>query len=125
MNEMNLVSVTPALDLEIKQNSIKAQIITRLTELKLNEQRFKVNPDIILLGCNLIENLVKNKKINKKQLLLDVFNHIYALQPEDLVIVDSQIEFLHSTKAIKKLSGFYLFCCSVREYFFKSKKKEN
>jgi len=125
MNDMNLVSVTPALDLEIKQNSIKENIISRLTELKLNDQKYKVNPDIILLVCNLIENLVKNKKIDKKQLLLDIFNHIYALQPEDLVIVDSQIEFLHSTKSIKKLSSFYLFCCSVREYFFKSKKKEN
>jgi len=124
MNEMNLVSVTPTLDLEIKQNTIKAQIISRLTELQLNDQKYKVNPDIILLVCNLIENLVKNKKINKKQLLLDVFNHIYALQPEEIVIVDSQIEFLHSTKAIKKLSRFYLFCCSVREYFFKNKKKD-
>jgi hypothetical protein len=121
---MELVSVTPTLDLEIKQNAIKAKIITRLTELQLNDPKYKVNPDIILLVCNLIENLVKNKKINKKQLLLDVFNQIYVLQPEEIVIVDSQIEFLHSTKAIKKLSRFYLFCCSVREYFFKSKKKE-
>ena len=124
MNDMNLVSVTPTLDLEIKQNTIKAQIISRLTELQLNDQKYKVNPDIILLVCNLIENLVKNKKINKKQLLLDVFNQIYVLQPQDLVIVDSQIEFLHSNKSIKKLSKFYLFCCSMREYFFKNKKKE-
>ena len=100
MNDMNLVSVTPTLDLEIKQNTIKAQIISRLTELQLNDQKYKVNPDIILLVCNLIENLVKNKKINKKQLLLDVFNQMYVLQPQDIVIVDSQIEFLHSNKAI-------------------------
>lgn len=123
MNDMNLVSVTPTLDLEIKQNTIKAQIISRLTELKLSDQKYKVNPDVILLVCNLIENLVKNKKINKKTLLLDIFCQLYNIQAPDRVIIENQIEFLHSNKSIKKLSKFYLFCCSVREYFLKGKKE--
>lgn len=121
---MEHVSITPSLDLEIKQNAVKTQIVTRLTELKLIDQKYKVNPDIILLVCNLIENLVKNKKINKKQLLLDVFVQIYNIQANDRVIIESQIEFLHSNKAIKKLSKFYLFSCGVYEYFFKNKKKD-
>ncbi len=124
MNDTNLVSVTPTLALEIKQNDIKAKIITRLAELKLNDQRYKTNPDVILLVCNLLENLVKNKKINKKQLLLDTFVQIYNIQAQDRVIIESQIEFLHSNKAIKKLSTFYLFACGTYEYFFKNKKKE-
>jgi hypothetical protein len=123
-DNMDLISITPTLALEIKQNEIITKIVNRLTELKLNDQRFKLNPDVILLVCNLLENLVKNKKINKRQLLLDVFNQIYVLQPQDIATVDSQIEFLHSNKSIKKLSKFYLFCCSMREYFFKNKKKE-
>jgi hypothetical protein len=124
MSNITLVSVTPSLDLEIKQNEIKAKIITRLTELKLSEDRYKTNPDVILLVCNLLENLVKNKKMNKRKLLVDILNQIYVLQPQDIATVDSQLEFLHSNHAIKKLSKFYLFCCSVREYFFKNKKKD-
>lgn len=122
---MDLVTVTPSLALEICNNEIKSKIVSRLTELKLNDAKYKTNPDIILLVCNLIENLVKNKKINKKQLLLDVFVQLYNVQPNDRVIIESQIEFLHSNKAIKKLSKFYLFSCGVYEYLFKSKKKEN
>ena len=49
MNDMNLVSVTPTLDLEIKQNTIKAQIISRLTELQLNDQNYKTNIIIKLI----------------------------------------------------------------------------
>ena len=121
---MDLVSITPSLDLEIKQNEIKAKIVSRLTELKLIDAKYKSNPDVILLVCNLLENLIKNKKINKKQLLLDIFVQLYNIQAADRVIIESQIEFLHSNKAIKKLSKFYLFSCGVYEYFFKSKKKE-
>ena len=121
---MDLVSVTPSLAVEIKQNEIKTQIVSRLTELKLIEQKYKVNPDVILLVCNLLENLVKNKKISKKQLLLDIFVQIYNIQANDRIAIESQLEFLHSNKAIKKLSKFYLFACGTYEYLFKSKKKE-
>jgi hypothetical protein len=120
---MDLVTITPSLELEIKQNEVKSKVIARLTELKLNDQKYKTNPDIILLVCNLIENIVKHKKINKKQLLLDIFVQLYNIQAPDRAIIESQIEFLHSNKAIKKLSKFYLFCCSVREYFLKGKKE--
>lgn len=121
---MDRVTITPSLELEIRQNEIKTKIIDRLTELRLLDVKYRSNPDIILLVCNLIENLVKNKKINKKQLLMDIFVQLYNVQPNDIVLIESQIEFLHSNNAIKKLSRFYLFCCSVREYLFKSKKKE-
>lgn len=120
---MDRVSITPSLDLEIKQNEIKSKVVARLTDLKLIDTKYKTNPDIILLVCNLLENLIKNKKINKKQLLLDIFVQLYNIQPPDRAIIETQIEFLHSNKSIKKLSKFYLFCCSVKEYFLKGKKE--
>jgi hypothetical protein len=120
---MDYVSITPSLYLEIRQNEIKAKVVALLTELRLIDCRFKVNPDVILLVANLLENLIKNKKINKKQVLLDIFVQLYNIQAPDRAIIETQIEFLHSNKSIKKLSKFYLFCCSVREYFLKGKKE--
>jgi hypothetical protein len=120
---MEHVSITPSLDLEIRQNEIKSKIVSRLTELKLNDAKYKSNPDVILLVCNLLENLIKNKKINKKQLLLDIFVQLYNIQAPDRAIIETNIEFLHSNKSIRKLSKFYLFCCSIREYFLKGKKE--
>ena len=125
MTELSIVSVTPSLGIEIKQNEITKKIIERLTELGLNDPKYKNSTDVILLVANLIEHLVQKerglKKINKKELLLNIFVKVYNIQSNDRLIIENQVEFLHSNKAIKKLSKFYLFCCSAYEYLFKKK----
>jgi hypothetical protein len=121
---LDLIAVTPNLSLEIKANEIKAKIIKRLDELKLTDQKYKLSQDILLLVANLIEHLVKDKKINKKQLLLDIFQQVYNIQANDRSQLEMQLEFLHSNKAIKKLSKFYLFACGAFEYLFKKKEKK-
>lgn len=124
MTDLSIIAITPNLSLEIKQNEIKSKIIERLTELKLIDPKYKTSQDVLLLVCNLLEHLVKDKKINKKQLLIDLFIEVYSAAGTDLIQIESQLEFLHSNKAIKKLSRFYLFCCSAYELFFKSKAKK-
>jgi hypothetical protein len=126
MSDLSLIAITPNLSLEIKQNEIKTKIITRLTELKLNDPKYKMSQDVLLLVANLIEHLVKDKKINKKQMLLDVFQLLFNINANTLEknLIEQQLEFLHSNKAIKKLSKFYLFCCSAYELFFKKKEKK-
>ena len=123
-DKLDLVSITPSLALEIKQNEIKLKIINRLNDLKLIDPKYRTSQDIVLLVCNLLEHLVKDKKISKKQLLLDIFHQAYNILPNtnERCIIEQQLEFLHSNKAIKKLSKFYLFCCSTYEYLFKKKK---
>jgi len=121
-DKLDLVNITPGLATEVKIQQIREKIIARLTELKLLEQKFKNNQDVLLLVCNLVEHLVKDKKIKKKELVLDIFTSIYN-NPNDRQLVDSNIEFLQSNKAIKKLSKFYLFCVGIYEYLFMSKKK--
>jgi len=121
---LDLIAITPNLSLEIKQNEIKTKIIARLTELKLNDAKYKLSQDVLLLVANLLEHLVKDKKINKKQLLLDIFVIVFNIQAPDRLQIENQLEFLHSNKAIKKLSRFYLFCCSAYELVFKSKAKK-
>lgn len=122
---LDLIAITPNLSLVIKENEIKSKIIARLGELKLNDAKYKTSQDVVLLIANLLEHLVKDKKINKKQLFLDIFQAVYNINSStiDKTQVESQLEFLHSNKAIKKLSKFYLFFCGICEYFKKSKKE--
>jgi len=115
---------TPSLAIEIKQNEIKDKIIARLTELKLIDQKYKMNNDILLLICNLAEHLIREKKIKKKELVFEILQQVFNINAHEKLILDANIEFLHSNKAIKKLSKFYLFCVSSYEYFFKSKSKK-
>jgi len=121
---LDLVSITPNLANEVKVQQIKEKIILRVAELKVNDVKFKNNQDVLLLVCNLVEHLVKDKKIKKKDLVLDIIQAIFAPTPAERTVIENNIEFLHSNKAIKKLSRFYLFCVGMYEYFCKSKKKE-
>lgn len=124
MSELSVISVTPNLALEIKRNEIIDKIISRLNELKLVDAKYKNSADILLLICNLVEHLTRDKKLSKKEIVLEIFNRLYVLTDAERLILESNIEFLHSNKAIKKLSKFYLFACGAYEYLFRSKKKE-
>lgn len=121
---MDLISVTPNLALDIKRNEIIDKIISRLSELKLTDMKYKSSADILLLTCNLVEHLTRDKKLSKKDMVLEIMTRVYSLTIDEGLILEANIEFLHSNKAIKKLSKFYLFACGVYEYLFKSKKKE-
>lgn len=121
---LSLVAITPNLALDVKKVEIKDKIINRLTELKLTDSQYKNSSDILLLICNLVEHLSRDKKLSKKAIVLDVLSSVFYLNEEERVIAGHNIEFLHSNKAIKKLSSFYLFACGAYEYLFKSKAKK-
>lgn len=123
MNSLDLIPTTHSLGLEIKKQDAKEKIIERITQLKLTESKYKNSQDLLLLICNLSEHLIKDKKIDKKEIVMDIYTNIFALNATEKVTIENQIEFLHANKAIKKLSRFYLFCCSTYEYLFKGKKK--
>jgi len=123
MSNLELISITPNLGFEIKINEIKMQIINRIIELKLTDVKYKLSQDVLLLVCNLLEHLVRDKKIKKKELALDIMNGLYVINSGDRQILENSIEFLHSTKSIKKLSRFYLFCCGIYEFFSRKQKK--
>lgn len=123
MSDLSIISVTPNLALDIKRIEIVEKIISRLTELKLNDAKYKNSADILLLICNLVEHLTRDKKLSKKEIVLEIFSRVFVLTAEENAILESNIEFLHSNKAIKKLSKFYLFACGAYEYLFRSKKK--
>jgi len=121
-DKLELVSITPTLALEVKVNEIKTRIVQRLIDLKLSDHKYKMSNDVLLLVCNLVEHLVKDKKLNKKNLVLEIMHSVYVLQNGERSQLELAVEFLHSNKAIKKLSRFYLFCVGVMEYFTRSKK---
>lgn len=60
--------------------------------------------EFLLYICKVVENsVVKKQKIDKKQLVLDVFKILFALSPAELLSLDASIEFLHSNGLISKV----------------------
>ena len=123
MSELDVVNITKKLATEIKQGKVKKQITDRLVELNLNSQPHKNKQEVLLLICNLIEFLIKKEDgISKRDLAMDILHELYSLSPTDKPVYESNIDFLCSTKMVKKVSSWKLFCAGLSEYFFSKKK---
>lgn len=123
MSELAIVDITKELSKQIKYTKVKEQIVNRIKELNLHTQSYKNNQEILLLICNLIEYLIKKSdNIPKKDLAIDIITELYSLNAIERGIFESNIEFLCSSKMIKKVSKFKLFCAGVCEWLFSKKK---
>lgn len=99
-------------------DSVRDKIIERLKALALDKGQFKLDLKVLLWVCTCVESSIeKNVKVNKKDLVLDVFRHVYGLSSEDELFLKNNIDILHSTKRIKRKHYFRLFLTSIREIF--------
>lgn len=120
---LELIQVQPNLARDIKRQEIIKTIQDRITTLNLPLQSYKNNTEFVLLVLNLIEHLVvKSNKIDKKALAVQILTGMLNLNATESQTLETNIEFLHSNKMIKKVSKFKLFCVGVGELFFSKKK---
>lgn len=79
--------------------------------------------DTIELICNLVENKYQTikkthrKKINKKEVVIELIKKFVSLEPTELQMIESIIEKLHSCGRIKLISTFKLIKKGVLGYF--------
>ena len=60
--------------------------------------------EFLLYCCRLVENLVrKSDNISKKDLVKDIFKNLFTLQPPELQVLDSAIQFLWDNNLICKV----------------------
>jgi hypothetical protein len=124
MSDLAIVSINKHLCKDIKHNVVKKQIIDRILELGLQKEQYKNNQELLLLICNLIEHLiVKKDDISKKELAIEILTELYSMNACERQAFEANIEFLFSTKMIRKVSRWKLFCSGIKELFFSNKKK--
>ena len=83
------------------------KLVTEKIRLIPNYEILKNEIELVLLVCNIIENVVKknNKtKIDKKQLVIDIFSSVFGLSPPDILSLKITIDFLFNNKLIKQIS---------------------
>jgi len=67
-------------------------------------EELRLNPELILLCCNLIENGCERKdQVDKKMLCISVLDNIFGYTNAEKKQVDDSIEFLWATKRIKRI----------------------
>jgi len=122
MDNLGLVPIQNSLAVDVKRIEIKNKIITRIGELGLVISNYRNSTEFLLLILNLIEHLVvKKDKINKKELAIEVLNEVFGLNELERNNINSNIDFLHQNKNIKKVSMWKLFKCGMKELFFSKK----
>lgn len=120
MTDLSIIQLRSNLLQNYKYIEIKQKIITRLSELHLNDNKFRIDSELLVLLCNLIEHLViKKDGISKKELAVDILKTLYNLSTEEEASISNNIQFIHNNKMIKKVSFYKLFKTSIRELFWK------
>ena len=121
MADLHLIPLRSNLLQNYKFIEVQNKIIARLTELHLNDYKFKIDSEMLVLICNLIEHLVTKKdKISKKELVISILKTLFNnLTPEEEATISNNIEFIWSNNMIKKVSFYKLFKTSIKELFFK------
>ena len=66
-------------------------------------KQYKFDAEFLLYICNLIEHLVGSNKIDTKKLAISILNSIFTLNLNEIEMLSSLIEFLHSNQLIKKI----------------------
>ena len=89
-----------------KLSELSKSIVARIQAMPdINE--LKLDLDIVLYICNLIENNIKQnegKSIDKKKIVVDIIQKCTPLNAPELLILNKMIEFLHSNHLINKIS---------------------
>lgn len=104
---------------DLKFNEVKEKILKRIDEFP-NIQKYRNDIEFLLLICNLIEHLiVKKDKIDKKELLLDIYKKVFNIDSGEITAIAKNIDFLLANGKIKKVSYYKLFKTGIKEILFK------
>lgn len=100
-----------------KFNDVKDCVLKRLQEFQ-NIDKYKFNNEFLSLACTLIEHLItKADKINKIDLLLEVYDALFFnISIEEKQQISSNVDFLLDNKQIKKVSNYKLYKTGISEW---------
>jgi hypothetical protein len=124
MADLQIIPLKNNLLLDWKKQDVKSKIISRVNELNINVSQYKTDNEFLTLICNLIEYLVTKKdNINKKELVLSVYNDLFGLSSEEQETLKNNIDIVHLQKKIKAVSYWKLFKCGVKEFIFNRRRR--
>lgn len=116
----DLTEIIPAknhLFKSLRVNDIKEAVIKRIQSFP-NYAQYKNDVEFLLLVCNMLEHLVnKGEKINKKDVLVEIYKQVFtSLSPDEQKAIEQNVEFLWNNKKIKKVSYYKLFKTAIWEW---------
>ena len=123
-SKLKLVKIRGSLkDIKKVHDSFDAIINYLITTFK-NYKELKNDVSFLNVICNSVETLVipnnKSKKINKKEFVIKILNHLFQLNDGDEIIFSKQIDYLFDEKKIVKYSkSFFSFSKDIFSFGIK------
>lgn len=125
-NTIDFISPTPSLHSFVVINKIVEIIAQRIKALP-NYQSLRLSLDVVLLICNLIENLTYENDIKpkdqernfKREIALNVYKHLEWVKDDDKQFLLNSIQFLWSSGRIKKLVWWKRVWAKLRHFLIK------
>lgn len=89
-------------------NAIKEKVIALHNHEALRNGN-SIDPELILMVCNCVENCLKKKAgINKKQFVIDVLSDIFGgLNPQEIAHVETQCQYNFDNDLIEVIPCLY------------------
>lgn len=100
---VNLSFVKPKNKLKSKafKTELIVEIMKRMTDFE-NHITLRNDPELLKFVCELVENGVK-EKLNKKELVLEVYQKVFSLNEIEKTNIATQIDFICDNDLIEKL----------------------
>lgn len=122
MRELKKIEFKNTLNTLVKENALVKRIIQLLHDQFDDEKLLQLKDDFQFLIdiCNFVENSVSSKnkgKLNKKEIVLAVYSHLFSLCEEDIHKIDTGINTIHANGLIKKRSFFLTIIMLVVSFF--------
>ena len=105
---MDLVKKAGSLLLHHEINDIIAKTTLLIKEIP-EHQSLKLNIDLCVYVLNLVENLVKSKKLDVDEISVTIMTKVFELNETEVVTLKSQIAYLRSSKAVRKVTNCEFF----------------
>lgn len=104
MNFVKLLKMKNSLKIHSFFHTLKQRIIDILHEQVPDIQKLKMNNELTLFVCNLVENLSpKKSKIDKLNLVVEILDIFFHYTDDDKKVISGQIQFAYDHKMIKKI----------------------
>lgn len=125
-NSIDFVTPTPSLHSFLVVNQIVEIIVQRIKAMP-NYHQLRLSLDMVLLICNMIENLVYENDIKakeqeknfKRDIALNVYKFLEWTKEDDKQFLFNSIQFLWSSGRIKKISFWKRLWSKLRHFLVK------
>ena len=117
----DLVEFKHTLASHIEQNKIIDEITQIVSQIP-NFSILKMDPEVTVYVCNVIEEKIKGehkKNVSKLDLATLILTKVWNLEEQELDIVTKQIKFLDNNGAIKKVSKSKKYKKYIKDWLVK------